>query len=52
MRWINGVIPFLFICVFIYGVIKQIQLPIPSIKGCSSEIISIPLYLQGLSFFY
>lgn len=28
MRWINGVIPFLFICVFIYGVIKQIQLSI------------------------
>lgn len=25
MSWINGVIPFLFICVFIYGLIRQIQ---------------------------
>ncbi|MGH2317653.1 hypothetical protein ACRC6Q_07770 [Planococcus sp. SE5232] len=25
MSWVNGVIPFLFICIFIYGLIKQIQ---------------------------
>ncbi|WP_394121734.1 hypothetical protein [Planococcus donghaensis] len=25
MSWINGVIPFLLICIFIYGLIKQIQ---------------------------